>query len=99
MYVKTPADIGRLIREARMRARMSQTALASRFGTTQSWISEVETGKETAEIGKVLKMLSYLGLDLDLSHGPDHHLAGRSAPHDDRFPDISDIVGDTPRRP
>ena len=99
MYVKTAGDIGRLIREGRTRAGMSQTELASRFGTTQSWISEVENGKETAEIGKVLRVLSYLGIELDLSHGRDHRLTGRSATHDDRFPDISDIVGDTPRRP
>jgi len=99
MYVKTAGDIGRLIREGRTRAGMSQTELASRFGTTQSWISEVENGKETAEIGKVLKVLSFLGMDLDLSDRRDRRLTERPTPPDDRFPDVDEIVRDTSKRP
>lgn len=93
MYVKTVADIGRLIREARTRSGMSQGALASRFGTTQSWISEIENGKETAEIGKVLKVLAYLGLELDLSDGRVRRQDVTPPAPDDGFPDIDDIVG------
>ncbi|HYH17817.1 MAG TPA: helix-turn-helix domain-containing protein [Azospirillum sp.] len=70
MIVKTPKDIGALIRDARRRAKVSQVELARRVGTTQGWISEVENGKATAEIGKVLKVLVALGVTLDAQETP-----------------------------
>ena len=97
MFVRTAGDIGRLIRDARMRAGMSQKALASRFGTTQSWISEVENGKETAEIGMVLRVLAFLKLDLDMSAASDRRPGRQPEGQDDSFPDIDDIVGGGPR--
>ncbi len=98
MQVKTVGDLGRLIREARTRAGLTQTALARRFGATQSWISEVENGKETAELGKVLKMLSFLGLKLDLSDGNNRRLDHRTAQPEDDYPDIDDIVDAGPNQ-
>ena len=91
MLVRTAADMGRLIREARGRAGLSQGVLARRSGTTQSWISEVENGKETAEIGKVLGILAVLGLELDLSDPRDASRELRPVDVDD-YPDIDEIV-------
>lgn len=95
MQIKTAGDIGRLIREARVNRGLSQKALASRFGSNQSWISEIENGKETAEIGMVLKILAYLELNLDLSDGRAQRLDRLSAEQNhgfDDFPDIDEIV-------
>lgn len=98
MLVRTAGDVGRLIRDARGRAGLSQEALARRFGTTQSWISEVENGKETAEIGKVLGLLAFLGLELDLSDPRDARQAPRPAGFED-YPDIDKIVSRGGPRP
>ncbi len=67
MLIKTPADIGRIIRGARIVEGLSQSQLAAKFGTTQSWISEIENGKATAELGMVLKVMSFLQIEVDLT--------------------------------
>jgi transcriptional regulator with XRE-family HTH domain len=72
---------------------MSQTALASRLGASQPWLSEVENGKESAEIGMVLRLISLLGLQLDLSD-PRKSRPIKSTANDAHFPDIDKIVGD-----
>lgn len=62
--VRTPADIGRLCRAERTRRRLTlddvyeTTALSTRF------LSEFERGKEHASIGRALRALHSLGLDV-----------------------------------
>lgn len=65
MRVKSAADIGALIRSARKRAGLSQRDLASRIDVGTRWISVMENGHPTAEIGRVLRALQTLGVDLD----------------------------------
>lgn len=43
---------------------MSQRALAKRCGVSQRFLSELERGKPTAEVGKALQVLSFLGIQL-----------------------------------
>lgn len=43
---------------------MSQRALAERCGVSQRFLSELERGKPTAEVGKALQVLSFLGVKL-----------------------------------
>ena len=50
----TPQDIGKLVRETRKGLGVTQKALALTSGTGLRFIIELERGKETAEIGKVL---------------------------------------------
>jgi len=64
MWARTPAEIGKVIRAARLRRKLSQAALARLLGTTQAWISEVEKGKDTAQIGLVLRALTQLDIRL-----------------------------------
>jgi y4mF family transcriptional regulator len=92
MYVRNVADIGKLIRQARKKSGTSQSSLASRLGVSQPWLSEVENGKESAEIGMVLRVISLLGLELDLSD-PRQTRRDRPILHDSAFPDIDKIVG------
>ena len=62
--VTTAAEIGRLIRRKRREigARQENTAALSGVGTT--FLSHLENGKETVELGKVLQVFKSLGLDL-----------------------------------
>jgi y4mF family transcriptional regulator len=64
MWAQTAAEIGKIIRTARLHRRLSQAELARLLGTTQAWVSEVEKGKDTAQIGLVLRALNRLGVKL-----------------------------------
>jgi HTH-type transcriptional regulator/antitoxin HipB len=66
----TPQDIGKLVRETRKRLGVTQKALALTSGTGLRFIIELEKGKETAEIGKVLTILQTLGIQLTLTPPP-----------------------------
>jgi len=59
------ADIGRLVRETRKRQGLTQTDLAVASGTGVRFVVDVEKGKETAHLGKVLRVLKMLGLVLE----------------------------------
>jgi len=63
----TPQDIGRLVRETRKGLGVTQKELALTSGTGLRFIIELEKGKETAEIGKVLTVLQTLGIQLTLT--------------------------------
>jgi len=63
----TPQDIGKLVRETRKAFGVTQKALALTSGTGLRFIIELERGKETAEIGKVLTILQTLGIQLILT--------------------------------
>lgn len=64
MTVSSPAEIGTLIRDERIRQRLTQTDLAGLAGVGITFISQLENGKESAELGKVLGVLTILGIDL-----------------------------------
>ena len=65
MRIRTARDIGILIKEARNRRGLSQAALAKMINTTQTWVSWIENGKPSAEIGNVLLALSTLGVEMN----------------------------------
>jgi HTH-type transcriptional regulator / antitoxin HipB len=66
----TPQDIGKLVRETRKGLGVTQKALALTSGTGLRFIIELERGKETAEIGKVLTILQTLGIQIALTPPP-----------------------------
>jgi len=66
MRVATVFELGQAIRGMRLDRGWTQTELARRVGTTQSWISEIERGKPTAEIGLVLRTLRVLQVHLEI---------------------------------
>ncbi len=79
MKIRTARDIGIMIKEARTRRGLSQAALAKKINTTQTWVSWIENGKSSAEIGNVLLALTTLGVEMDFQIPT----APRSADHDD----------------
>lgn len=68
--VQHPSDIGHVIRNARASKGMTQGGLAAEVGVSRKWLSEVENGKPTAEVGLVLKVLRKLDLELAASERP-----------------------------
>ena len=62
--ITKPKDLGVLLRKKRKAQNLTQGKVAELCGVSVKFISEVERGKETAEIGKVLYLLNSLGIDL-----------------------------------
>lgn len=60
--LKTPKEIGAALRARRKALGLTQAAAASRIGSTQRWVSQIENGKERAEIGAVLRLAEALEL-------------------------------------
>lgn len=70
MRVRTPADLGAIIRDRRTKLGLDQKSLASQVGVSRQWIVEVEKGKPRAEIGLVLRTLEALGIPLAAGDTP-----------------------------
>jgi HTH-type transcriptional regulator/antitoxin HipB len=94
MYVRTPRDLGLLIRERRRKLGLRQEQLARRVGVSRQWILKVEKGKPRVDAGLLLKTLTALGLALDVR---DAHV--RDAPRTVAHPvDIDAVVAAARRR-
>lgn len=58
------SDLGKAIRVRRRELGYTQSELADMLGIGVTYISNIENGKETAEIGKALRIVQMLGMDL-----------------------------------
>ena len=65
--IRTSNEIGAAIRTERKRQGLTQTDLADLCGVSLTFISNLETGKPTAELAKALTVLITLGLDVYLA--------------------------------
>ncbi|MEV4703753.1 helix-turn-helix domain-containing protein [Actinoplanes sp. NPDC049316] len=70
MRIDRPSDLGNHLREVRRRAGLSQAAVAARAGLSRRWLSDLEAGKATAEVGLVLKLVAALDLILEINTAP-----------------------------
>jgi len=59
-------ELGCLIRNTRKARGMKQSDLAIQTNTSRCFISEVENGKETAQVGKIFLLLRLLDLGVQL---------------------------------
>ncbi len=66
--ISTCYELGRILREKRKIDGITQVELAALTGLGVRFVSELENGKETAEIGKVLSVLTGLGLSVAIFH-------------------------------
>ncbi len=64
MLLRTPRDVGAIIRQRRRELGLDQATLARKVGVSRQWIIEVEAGKPRAELGLVLRTLDVLGVRL-----------------------------------
>jgi HTH-type transcriptional regulator/antitoxin HipB len=65
MLVRSPADVGRLLKERRIKNGLSQQKLAESIGVSRQWVVKVERGHARAEIGSVLRAFRAVGIRLD----------------------------------
>lgn len=59
---KDPADIGKIVQAARKRAGLRQAQAAALCGVGTRFLSDLENGKPTLHLGKVLQVLKGFGL-------------------------------------
>ena len=63
----TPKEIGTVVRATRRQMRVTQADLALTSGTGLRFIIDLEKGKPTCRIGKVLSVLQTLGIEASLT--------------------------------
>lgn len=72
MNIASTEQLGLLIRTRRKELRVIQKELAMTCGTGLRFIVDLEAGKATCHIGKILQVLQALGIKLQAeSSGPD----------------------------
>jgi len=60
-------ELGKAIRDRRRELGYTQAFLASYAGVSASFLSELENGKDTIQLGKMMEVLGLLGMDICLS--------------------------------
>ena len=65
--IRNVEDVGAAVRAKRVAIGMRQEQLAALAGVGTRFLSEVENGKASAEIGKVLHVLKRLGLEVSIT--------------------------------
>lgn len=69
MKIRTPADLGAVIRDRRQQLKLDQAGFAEKIGVSRKWVIEIERGHPRAELGLVLRALDALDLVLDAGTG------------------------------
>lgn len=67
LNIATTGDIGALVKKRRSELSLSQSDLAKKIGASRRWVSDIEGGKETSEIGRVILTLRTLGMKLSIA--------------------------------
>ncbi len=87
--IRSSQDLGELIASARRRGGLSQRDVAKKLGVTQAWISRVERGNQKCWIGQVLRLATFLNVDLVGEVTPDKkrelHVKGE-------YPDLDTLL-------
>ncbi|MCX6348041.1 MAG: helix-turn-helix transcriptional regulator [Candidatus Aureabacteria bacterium] len=68
MNTRTPEQLGAAIRTRRRQLKVTQKDLAMTCGTGLRFIIDLEKGKPTCQIGKVLQVFQALGLELRITN-------------------------------
>lgn len=64
VQLESVEDLGRMVRRSRERQRLSQQEFADLAGVGRRFVSELENGKPTLELAKVLKVAHAAGISL-----------------------------------
>ena len=67
MQIKSSESLGQFVRETRKAIGATQKDLALTSGTGLRFIIDLEKGKPTSQIGKILNVLQNLGVKIELS--------------------------------
>jgi HTH-type transcriptional regulator/antitoxin HipB len=93
MDVNSLRDLAAIARGRRRELGLSQSDLAARARVSRQWVSGFESGKATAEVGLVIRLLDALDLRLAVAE------AGASAPERSREPVDLDALLEEQREP
>ncbi len=63
----TPSSVGEAVRAARKALNVTQKDLALTSGTGLRFITDLEKGKPTCQLGKVLTVLNTLGITMTIA--------------------------------
>ena len=64
--IRTTSDLGAEVRARRKELGYTQAFLASYAGISTSFLSELENGKATVQMDKVLEVINLLGMDISI---------------------------------
>jgi ribosome-binding protein aMBF1 (putative translation factor) len=64
--IYTAASLGAAIRHYRLQSGLSQAELAERTGLHRTYLSDLEQGKETEQVRRILRVLKELGVRMTL---------------------------------
>lgn len=89
--MRDAAEFGRMIRERRRAAHLSQRDLAAAVDTGERFIVDLEAGKPTCQLGKALAVANALGINLIDARAMEH-----SHEDDDDLPTLADLPARAP---
>lgn len=96
--LRTPADLGALIKDRRRAHGLDQADLAALIGVSRLWVNQIERGKPGASLGLVLRALAALGVELSGSTRDKTVEKQQSAIAPIITPDINAIVAGARRK-
>jgi len=70
LRISNARDLGHYVRNQRREAGLNQSDLAVRAAVSRRWLSDLEAGKPTVEVGIVLRVLAALGQLVDVRDEP-----------------------------
>lgn len=70
IQIQDTAALGRIVKQARIGLGMTQPDLAMTAGVGVRFIVDLEKGKPTAQVGKILRVLQTLGIAVQLTPPP-----------------------------
>jgi len=94
MLVRSPADLGAVIRDRRKQLKLDQSSFARRIGVSRRWVIEIERGHPRAALALVLRAIDALDIRLD-AHVADAPRRPTSGP----AVDINAIVAKAKKKP
>ena len=66
MFITSAEEFGKAIKNRRKELGYTQSYVSEFTGLSVSFLSELENGKKTAEIGKAIEVANILGLDIEM---------------------------------
>ncbi len=67
MIINNAADFGKSLKKRRKEIGYTQRYISEFTGFSISFISDLENGKSTAELGKAIYLANMLGLDIEVN--------------------------------
>jgi len=95
MTIKTPADVGAIIREQRTRLGIGQQAVAAKAGISRKTVVEIEQGKPGISLGLILRTLR--ALDISLQAETRAQRPGRKGHSSSSPDDLNDLIASMKR--